>query len=1070
ETGAWVTPFAIDPNTNTTIYVGMKNVWKSTNRGDSWTKISPWSTSTTLRSLAVAPSNSDYIYAATQSSFYRTIDGGSNWSSDISGTLPTGSGSITYISINNNDPLTVWVSLGGYNSYGVYESTNGGDTWTNISTGLPSLPLMCVIQNRQNTNQVELYAGTDVGVYVKAGAADWTLFFDGLPNVVVTELDIYYDDITPANSSIRAATYGRGLWESDLFTATAPTCYFTADNVFPADDSEYVSFTDKSTNSPTSWEWTITPATITYQSSTSSTSENPVVSFTNNGPYTISLTVTNAYGSDTETKTDYIHQGQQGKWTGTTNTEWNTETNWENQMVPTSSTDITISATAINWLSYTGNFELGVQCNNFSMDGASEVSISGNLTIASGKSFVCNGANTVKVGGNWDNNGTFTAGTGTVNLYGSNASNITTVGSATGGGKIDNSGGGGYYTSATYNIFNCVTAFQLVSAKVYASGAGERTFYWANSSGTVQEQTVVNLPDGESRVTLNFNITTGTDHRLGVSSSSPNLYRNNSGVSYPYAIGALGSVVSSNAGTSYYYFCYDIEYSTGSGVETYNNLVISKSNNTVTTNGDIDINNNLTVQPGAWFTNATGNTIAVTNNLTLEANASGTASFIDNGTTNVTGSTDVQYYCVSDLWHYISSCFSTGNNFNVLFSGQVPTDFYRWDESHSEQGSTGWWINILHSSEWNNTTFAAAQGYAISDYTAKATTYTLSGVLYNTTKTLNMTKTTGSSGEGWNLVGNPFPGSMAANTNADANNFLSRNSEVLDPSYTAIYIYNDAIQDYVTVNNGSNAAYISSGQGFLVRTATDGNDISFHIDDRKHGTATFYKGGDETQRFSLTLTSPDNVINETEIVFMEGMGYGLDPSYDAGKYKGNPDLSLYTSLIESNGHDFAIQALPLLNEPVIVPIGLNAGIQGTYSFTAEMQNFEPNTPITLVDKYTSNQVDLVSNPQYNFLVDEPGTYNNRFLIYFKSAVGIEENGTQADDAFEIYAYGNQIFISSSPKIEEYSVKVYNAVGQLILQKEFNYSPFEQINIDQPGTYIVRVFADHGVATKKVVVQ
>ncbi len=302
------------------------------------------------------------------------------------------------------------------------------------------------------------------------------------------------------------------------------------------------------------------------------------------------------------------------------------------------------------------------------------------------------------------------------------------------------------------------------------------------------------------------------------------------------------------------------------------------------------------------------------------------------------------------------------------------------------------------------------------------------------------------------------------NTWADRPLFFFRSSAF------QIYIYNDAIQDYVTVNNGSNAAYISSGQGFLVRTATDGNDINFHIEDRKHGTATFYKGGDETQRFSLTLTSPDNVINETEIVFMEGMGYGLDPSYDAGKYKGNPDLSLYTSLIESNGHDFAIQALPLLNEPVIVPIGLNAGIQGTYSFTAEMQNFEPNTPITLVDKYTSNQVDLVSNPQYNFLVDEPGTYNNRFLIYFKSAVGIEENGTQADDAFEIYAYGNQIFISSSPKIEEYSVKVYNAVGQLILQKEFNYSPFEQINIDQPGTYIVRVFADHGVATKKVVVQ
>ena len=223
ETGHWCTPFLIDPNTNTTLYVGMKNVWKSTNQGSAWTKLSPWSSSgSTLRSLAVAPSNSNYIYTATQSSFYRTTDGGSNWSANLAGPLPTSSRSITYISVKSNDPQTVWVSMGGYDAYGVYESTDGGSTWVNISTGLPSLPVMCVIQNKQNTSQVELYAGTDVGVYVKVGTSNWTLFYNGLPNVVVTELDIYYDNTTPANSRIRAATYGRGLWESDLYTAPVP--------------------------------------------------------------------------------------------------------------------------------------------------------------------------------------------------------------------------------------------------------------------------------------------------------------------------------------------------------------------------------------------------------------------------------------------------------------------------------------------------------------------------------------------------------------------------------------------------------------------------------------------------------------------------------------------------------------------------------------------------------------------------------------------------------------------------------------------------------------------------------
>ena len=104
---------------------------------------------------------------------------------------------------------------------GFFKQLTAVPSWTNISTGLPSIPVMCVVQNKQNTSQVELYAGTDVGVYVKVGAANWTMFSTGLPNVVVTELEIYYN-ATPANSRIRAATSGRGLWQSDLLSVSTP--------------------------------------------------------------------------------------------------------------------------------------------------------------------------------------------------------------------------------------------------------------------------------------------------------------------------------------------------------------------------------------------------------------------------------------------------------------------------------------------------------------------------------------------------------------------------------------------------------------------------------------------------------------------------------------------------------------------------------------------------------------------------------------------------------------------------------------------------------------------------------
>jgi len=306
--GAWVTPYLIDPNNNNTLYVGYSDVWKSTNQGNDWTQISNWGGSN-LQSLAVAPSNSQYIYAATYSTIYQTTNGGSSWT-DITSSLPVFSNNITYISVKDDDPNTVWVSLSGFNADGVYKTTNGGSSWTNISAGLPQLPVNCVIQNKLNTGEEELYAGTDVGVYVKIGSGNWTSFFDGLPNVVVNELDIYYDETTPTNSLIRAATFGRGLWESDLWTASpSPVADFEANNLTPT-TIDTVHFTDLTSNNPTSWLWEITPTDFSFIDGTDENSQNPVCIFNEPGLYSVSLTATNDAGSDTETKNDYINVSQ----------------------------------------------------------------------------------------------------------------------------------------------------------------------------------------------------------------------------------------------------------------------------------------------------------------------------------------------------------------------------------------------------------------------------------------------------------------------------------------------------------------------------------------------------------------------------------------------------------------------------------------------------------------------------------------------------------------------------------------------------------------------------------------
>ncbi len=303
---AWVTPYVIDPGNHNTLYVGYQDIFKSTNQGSSWTKISNWN-GNTLRSVAVAPSNSNYIYTATSYTLYRTTNGGTSWT-DITGSLPTGSASITWISVKDNDPNTIWVSMGQFNSYGVYQSTNGGASWTNISPGLPAIPVNCVVQNKLNNSQIELYAATDAGVYYKSGSANWQLFSTGLPNVVVDEIEIYYNPSVPANSKLRAGTFGRGLWESDLYTAAAaPVADFSASPT-TVGVNQTVIFTDLSTNTPTYWHWSFSgPGNAVFVDGTNANSTNPHVQFDAMGSYTVSLYVSNSLGNDTETKTDYIN-------------------------------------------------------------------------------------------------------------------------------------------------------------------------------------------------------------------------------------------------------------------------------------------------------------------------------------------------------------------------------------------------------------------------------------------------------------------------------------------------------------------------------------------------------------------------------------------------------------------------------------------------------------------------------------------------------------------------------------------------------------------------------------------
>jgi len=206
EAGAWVTPYIMDDNNSNLLLAGYINVWKSTNKGNTWTKISNWTGNQTLNTLASAGTNSSVIWTSNSQILRKSYDGGTTWTSI---TANIGSGKVNYIAINKADPNKVWVCKSGfYDGQKVYQTTDGGTTWTNISKSLPNYPVNTIINAPNTANG--LYVGTDLGVYYYDTVLDdWIPFMKNLPNVIVRELELFEQ-----GNKIRAATFGRGLWES----------------------------------------------------------------------------------------------------------------------------------------------------------------------------------------------------------------------------------------------------------------------------------------------------------------------------------------------------------------------------------------------------------------------------------------------------------------------------------------------------------------------------------------------------------------------------------------------------------------------------------------------------------------------------------------------------------------------------------------------------------------------------------------------------------------------------------------------------------------------------------------
>ncbi|MDA8808079.1 glycosyl hydrolase [Flavobacteriaceae bacterium] len=245
----WDSPILVSSHNPKRLYFGSQRVWKSDDRGDSWTPISKdltknqerlelpimgkqqswdsaWdvyamSTYNTITSLSESILDQNILYAGTDDGLiHSTKDGGSSWTSITVDKLPgvPDSSFVNDIKADLHNDQVAYVALdnhkfGDYSPY-LYKTSNGGKSWKPIINGLPEDTFVWrIVQDHIDPNL--LFLASEYGLYFSNNQGEkWIKFSTGLPTISVRDLVIQKRE-----NDLILATFGRGFYVLDDFSS-----------------------------------------------------------------------------------------------------------------------------------------------------------------------------------------------------------------------------------------------------------------------------------------------------------------------------------------------------------------------------------------------------------------------------------------------------------------------------------------------------------------------------------------------------------------------------------------------------------------------------------------------------------------------------------------------------------------------------------------------------------------------------------------------------------------------------------------------------------------------------------
>lgn len=460
----------------------------------------------------------------------------------------------------------------------------------------------------------------------------------------------------------------------------------------------------------------------------------------------------------------------------------------------------------------------------------------------------------------------------------------------------------------------------------------------------------------------------------------------------------------------------------------------------------------LTVPYDSYIT-VNGN-LNLHDSLILEASSSGMASLITNGT--VTGNyAAVEEYLHQDRWHLVSPPVS--NALSNVYMG-IYLKYFK------ENDST--WNYIWAT----NTPLNVAGGYAVwsSSGLMGNTKVFYKGLLNTGDKNPSLSYNFGSGkGDGWNLIGNPYPSAVDWNTNwttsaVDATIYVYNGSQYLT--------WNRNLGGYGTKTDGS----IPSTQGFWIKANNINPSITIPNSERIHSPQSFYKEGNLTENLNnlLNIKAEGNGYSDIALIgFHPDATEGFDSDFDAYKIMGIYAAPQIYSKIP--GINLSVNILPKVFDGRIVQLGFQVGYDTTYTLTVTgISNLQPGVNVFLEDQLASfdDFVYLNKTPVYTFLAKEEDNPERFRLHYFR---GQEPWGIhlQKEDIL-IYAYDKTIYIvTEEPQKAAGRVEIYNMLGGLEYFGELSPKYINTINFQQKfGYYIVKVINNAYFCTGKVYIR